>query len=156
MHSFLFAKMIQIKNTWMLLSCNRHNWKNVIPLSLSLSVMINVPLQDDLCAHRLLPESLCLLYDLLFAWDHWTFYLQVSEGLKHFSFFLARILKKRKKSKRERKERRKERLGRKKGLHWCLVKIKQLKSNPSFVSEAYAELNRHLMVAKPKKLHCDR
>lgn len=147
--------MAQIKNTWMSLSCNRHNWKNVSPLALSLSVMINVPLQDDLCAHRLLPESLCLHYDLLFAWDHWTFYLKVSEGLKHFSFFLARICKKEKeKWERERKKRKKDYI--EKGLHWCSVKIKQLESYQSFVSEAYAKFNRCLMVAKPKKLSSDR
>ena len=95
--------MFQIKNTLMSLSCNRHNWKDVMPLALSLSVMINGPLQDDLCAHRLLPESLCLLYDLLFAWDNRTFYLKVSKGLKHFSLFLAKILKSKRKE-RERKE----------------------------------------------------
>lgn len=56
--------------------------------------MMNAPLQDDLCAHRLLPESLCLLHDLLFALDRGTFCLKISEGLKHLPFFLAKIKKK--------------------------------------------------------------
>lgn len=130
--------MVQIKNTWMSLSCNRHNWKDVMPLALSLSSMINVPLQDDLCAHGLLPESLCLLYDLLFAWDNWTFYLKVSKGLKRFSLFLARILKSKRKG-RERKKGNKDEA--EKGLRWCSVKIKQPNSDQSFVSKAFAEFN---------------
>lgn len=49
--------------------------------------MINVPLQDDIYAHRLL----FVFYDLLFAWDLWTFYLKISEGLKlHLPFILRK------------------------------------------------------------------
>jgi hypothetical protein len=71
--------------------------------------MINVPWQDDLCAHGLLPKSLCLFYDLLFAYDNW-FYLKISEGLKHFTFLSCQELKKQKEEKDGKKTQKKEKI----------------------------------------------
>lgn len=56
--------------------------------------MINVPLQDDIYAHKLLFELLCLLYELLFDKDLWTFNLKIRKELKHFLFFSQQGFKK--------------------------------------------------------------
>lgn len=103
--------------------------------------MINVPLQDDIYAHRLLFELLCWLYDLLFARDLWTFHLKIREELKTFFFFFPARLKNKKI----------------KGVGWgdtddsFWPEIKHLESNQSLVTEAYKDLNTRLLENKFKE-----